>query len=58
MTNSKDLDLVNITHKKWADMILKIGKGYREKIKLDDLVMNFCIRCMHLITAAFYLNQH
>jgi|TARA_B100002051_G_C16397312_1_gene468130 hypothetical protein len=38
MTNSKDVDLVNITQKKWADMILKIGKGYREKIKLDDLV--------------------
>ena len=38
MTNSKDVDLVNITQKKWADMILKIGKAYREKINLDDLV--------------------
>ena len=38
MTTSEDIDLVNITQKKWADMVLKIGNAYREKINLDDLV--------------------
>jgi len=38
MTTSKDVELVNITLKKWADMILKIGNAYREKINLDNLV--------------------
>jgi len=38
MTTSKDVELVNITLKKWADMILKIGDAYREKINLDNLV--------------------
>ena len=32
MTASKDVDLVNITQKKWADMVLKIGSAYRKKI--------------------------
>ena len=32
MTTSKDVDLVNITQKKWADMVLKIGNAYREKL--------------------------
>ena len=38
MTTSKDIELVNITQKKWADMVLKIGNAYREKVNLDDLV--------------------
>ena len=38
MTSSKDIELVHITQKKWADMVLKIGKAYREKINLDNLV--------------------
>ena len=38
MTTSKDIKLVNITQKKWADMVLKIGNAYREKVNLDDLV--------------------
>ena len=38
MTASRDVDLVNITQKKWADMVLKIGNAYRKKINLDDLV--------------------
>ena len=38
MTSSKDIELVNITQKKWADMVLKIGNAYREKINLDNLV--------------------
>ena len=31
MIASKDIDLVNITQKKWADMVLKIGSAYRKK---------------------------
>ena len=38
MTTSKEIELVNITQKKWADMVLKIGNAYREKVNLDDLV--------------------
>ena len=38
MTTSKDIELVYITQKKWADMVLKIGNAYREKINLDNLV--------------------
>ena len=38
MTTRKDIELVNITQKKWADMVLKIGNAYREKVNLDDLV--------------------
>ena len=38
MTTIKDIELVNITQKKWADMVLKIGNAYREKVNLDDLV--------------------
>jgi len=38
MTSSKDIELVNFTQKKWADMVLKIGNAYREKINLDNLV--------------------
>ena len=38
MTTSKDIELVNITQKKWADMVLKIGNAYREKVNFDDLV--------------------
>ena len=38
MTNRKDVELVNITQKKWADMILKIGEAYRKKISLDNLI--------------------
>ena len=38
MTSSKDVELVNITQKKWADIVLKIGNAYREKINLDNLV--------------------
>ena len=38
MTTSKDIDLVNITQKKWADMVLKIGSAYRKNNNLDDLI--------------------
>jgi|TARA_B100002051_G_scaffold241989_1_gene246880 hypothetical protein len=38
MTASKDIDLVNITQKKWADMVLKIGSAYRKNNNLDDLI--------------------
>ena len=38
MTTSKDIELVYIPQKKWADMVLKIGNAYREKINLDNLV--------------------
>ena len=36
MTANKDVDLVNITQKKWADMVLKIGNAYRKKINLEQ----------------------
>ena len=38
MTASRDVDLVNITQKKWADMVLKIGSAYRKNNNLDDLI--------------------
>ena len=31
MTNKKVLNLVSITQQKWADLILKILKSYKEK---------------------------
>tara|TARA_B100000963_G_scaffold338456_1_gene335337 strand:- start:890 stop:1360 length:471 start_codon:yes stop_codon:yes gene_type:complete len=38
MTTDKDVELVNTTQKKWANMVLRIGNAYREKMGLDDLV--------------------
>jgi len=52
MTNSKDVELVNITQKKWADIVLKIGNAYREKINFDDLV----IELLHGVYAFDYCN--
>ena len=52
MTNSNDVELVNITQKKWADIVLKIGNAYREKINFDDLV----IELLHGVYAFDYCN--
>ncbi len=47
MATSKDIELVNITQKRWADIVLKIGNAYRKKINLDNLVSEL----MHKIYA-------
>ena len=52
MNTSKDIELVNITQKKWADIVLKIGNAYREKINFDDLV----IELLHGVYAFDYCN--
>ena len=38
MVSKENLNLVNITQKKWADIILEIGKAYKQKINLDNLI--------------------
>ena len=38
MASKKDVDLVNLSQTKWADIVLRIGKAYREKSNLDILV--------------------
>ncbi len=39
MTDKEILNLVTITQQKWAETILEIGKAYKNKINLDDLVL-------------------
>lgn len=38
MTNKEIESLVNITQRKWADIVLEIGKAYTRKINLESLV--------------------
>ena len=38
MVSKENLNLVNITQKKWADIVLEIGKAYKQKINLDNLI--------------------
>ena len=38
MVSKENLNLVHITQKKWADIVLKIGKAYKQKINLDNLI--------------------
>ena len=38
MINKENLNLVNITQRKWADIVLEIGKAYKKKINLDNLI--------------------
>ena len=38
MVSKENLNLVHITQKKWADIVLEIGKAYKQKINLDNLI--------------------
>ena len=38
MVNKENEELVKIAQKKWANTVLEIGKAYKKKINLDDLV--------------------
>ena len=38
MTDKEIENLVNITQKRWADKVLEIGKAYKKKQNLDNLV--------------------
>ena len=38
MVSKENLNLVNITQRKWADIVLEIGKAYKKKINLDNLI--------------------
>ena len=38
MTNEEITSLVSVTQRRWADLILEIGKAYKSKLNLDKLI--------------------